>query len=423
MQPPKPWIPPFALLAGMLAHGLSWLLLALHSWPSVPGLTFPALAWIHLVSLGWLTMTALAVMVHVIPGFLDTDWLLEPVARWSLLPFGLGAASLVSGFLGLGPWALQVGSGLLVAGILGFMIPAFTTMLRYQVPPGTKVPFRFAFTVVLCSLLAAALLGLTMAWALAGAPWSHVLVTWPPLHAVLAGGGWLSLLILGVSARTIFPVTGRKRYLLPLHVPISIGYFGGLLILLVGLLPGLGPGLPGFSWGHVRWLGLGLVGISSVLYLVDIARVLWKAPNQNRPPQAFVAAALAYFVAAMVLGAGVNAGQRHWQAALAFVVLVGWMGQSVNGYLLHIGIRLMLTMVRGDDDETEPLAVTHPRWSWTSFALFQAAILWGTTVLLTGRGEWLPYAGILGLLGWGWLVGTAVMATRRAQALGPLPPA
>lgn len=410
MTETKPWIPPFALMAGMGAHGLSWLLLALTVWPSVPGLTFPALAWIHLVALGWLTMIALSVMIHVIPGFLDTDWELEPVARWALLPYGIGTLLLVGAFLGIGPWAFQWGGGLLVASLVSFMIPAFLTMIRYQVPAGTKVPYRFAFTSVLSALLLAALLGATMAWALAGAPWSHLLATLLPLHAILAGGGWLSLLILGVSARTIFPVTGRKRYLLPFHVIISAGFFGGLILLLLGLIPGIAH----VAW---RWLGVALAGLAAVLYLVDIAKVLWKAPNPNRPPQAFIAAALVYFVITMILGAGVNAGMTQWQAPLAFVALVGWMGQSVNGYLLHIGIRLMLTMVRGEEDETAPAEVTPPAWSWTSFVLFQLAILWGLGVLLTGHGEWLPFSGVLGLLGWFWLVGSAWLSYRRARAV------
>jgi len=410
MTETKPWIPPFALMAGMGAHGLSWLLLALTVWPSVPGLTFPALAWIHLVALGWLTMIALAVMVHVIPGFLDTDWELEPIARWALLPYGIGMLLLVGAFLGIGPWAFQWGGGLLVASLVSFMIPAFLTMIRYKAPEGTKVPYRFAFTSVLCSLLVAAILGATMAWALAGAPWSHLLATLLPLHAILAGGGWLSLLILGVSARTIFPVTGRKRYLLPFHVIISAGFFGGLILLLLGLIPGVAH----VAW---RWLGVGLASLAAVLYLVDIAKVLWKAPNPNRPPQAFIAAALVYFVITMILGAGVNAGMTQWQAPLAFVALVGWMGQSVNGYLLHIGIRLMLTMVRGEEDETAPGEVTPPAWSWTSFVLFQLAILWGLGVLLTGHGEWLPLSGVFGLLGWFWLVGSAWLSYRRARVV------
>jgi hypothetical protein len=404
----KPWIPPFAIMASLMAHGLSWLLLALTPWPNVPGLSFPALAWIHLVALGWLTMTALAIMVHVIPGFLDTDWELEGVARWSLLPYGIGTLLLVSGFLGIGPWAFQWGSGLLIASLAGFMVPAMITMVRYRPPAGTKVPYRFAFTLVLSALAIAAVLGGIMAWALAGAPWPHLLQPLLPLHAVLAGGGWLSLLILGVSTRTIFPVTGRKRFLMPFHVIISAGFTGGLILLLVGLVPGL----EHVAW---RWLGLLLAGLAAVLYLIDVAQILWKAPNPNRPPQAFIAASLVYFVAVVLLGVGVNAGLTSWQAPLAFVALVGWIGQSVNGYLLHIGMRLMLTMVRGDEDETAPVEVVSQAWSWTAFVLFQVAVLWGVGVLLAGRGEWLPASGVLGLLGWFWLVGTALLAYRKAR--------
>lgn len=392
-RPPRPWIPPASLIAGQLAHGLSWLLLTLTAWPATPGLSMPSLAWIHLVSLGWLTMTALGVLVHVIPGFMDVEWRLEGLARWSLLPFGIGVASLVLGFAWVQPWLLAAGSSLIALGLVGFMIPAVATIMSFKATPTLKTPFKTGFLSVLTSLAIAAALGVTMAWALAGAPWTWALVHLPPIHAILAGGGWLSLLIFGVSTRIVFPVTGRRRTKLPLHVFVSAGFTVGAVLLVLGLMPGLAHPI-------LRWVGMGLVALAAAMYLVDMGRLLVGAPNDHKPPIAYVASTLVYLGATVLIGLAVTAGRAEWQAALAYVGLVGWIGLSVNGYLHHIGIRLLATMARGDDDETAPIELLDPRLSWLAFAAQQVAVFGGMIVLLSGAGHLLPAFGVCGLVGW-----------------------
>lgn len=408
-RPPRPWIPPASLIVGQLAHGLSWLLLVFTAWPATPGLGMASLAWIHMVALGWLTMTALGVLVHVIPGFMDVEWRLEGLARWSLLPYGIGVAGLVAGFALAWPGAIALGGTLVALGLAGYMVPAVTTILSFKATPTLKTPFKTGFLSVLGSLAIAAVLGVTMAWALAGAPWPGALVHLPPIHAILAGGGWLSLLIFGVSTRTIFPVTGRRRTKLPLHVLVSTGFTVGATVLVLGLVPGL-------AHPALRWVGLGLVAIAAASYLIDMGRLVYRAPNDHKPPIAYVASTLVYLAATVVIGLAVNAGRAEWQAPLAFVALVGWMGLSVNGYLHHIGIRLLATMARGEDDDTRPGELLNPRLSWIAFGFQQAAVLGGTLLLLAGAGQWLPVAGTCGLLGWLFMMLNLRSAWGRATA-------
>lgn len=407
--PSRPWIPPASLIAGQVAHGLSWLLLLVTPWPATPGLSMPGLAWIHLIALGWLTMTALGVLVHVIPGFMDVEWRLERMARWSLLPFGLGVTSLVLGFWTVQPWALALGSTLIALGLVGFMIPAVATILSFRPSENLKTPFKTGFLTVLSALAIAAALGVTMAWALAGAPWPTALIHLPPVHAVLAGGGWLSLLIFGVSTRIVFPVTGRRRVKLPFHAATSAGFTVGVATLAVGLLPGIGHPI-------VRWVGMGLVAIAVALYLVDMGKLLYRAPNDHKPPIAYVASTLVYLAATVLIGLAVTAGRSQWQAALAYVALVGWVGLSVNGYLHHVGVRLLATMARGDEDETRPIELLTPSLSWLAWGAQQLAVLGGTVLLLTGGGRWLPVFGACGLVGWLVMMLNIRLAWRRATA-------
>lgn len=402
MSETRPWIPPYAMAAAQLAHGLSWLILAVGTWPPAMGLFFPGLAWVHLVALGWLTLTALAVLVHVIPGFLDVAWRGETLARWSLMPFAGGVVGLVAGFWWQEPNWLALAAPAIMLGLMGYGFPAWLTVLSFRPPPGERAPFRGAFTFVLGVLVTVAALGLTMAWGLAGWP---APVWWPrllPAHALLAGGGWLTLLIFGVSTRTAFRITGRPRRRLPFHGWTSALFSMGIVLMV---------------WPPLSGVGLVLVSLGCLLYVWDLAAVLWRPPTLHRPPVVFVAFTLAYLVGVLILGWGIWLGHSAWQPAFAFLALAGWIGQSVNGYALHIGIRLLATLVRGDEDETEPGELLVPLWSWVSLVLFQLAVVGGTWSLLNDMPRALNLAGWAGLLGWAvWLLNVR-QAWRRAVIL------
>lgn len=89
----------------------------------------------------------------------------------------------------------------------------------------------------------------------------------------------------------------------------------------------------------------------------------------------------------------------------------------VNGHLYHIGIRVLATIARGEDDETRPGELLSAPLSWGSWGAFQAAVITGAGGLLAGNGPWVALAGGLGLLGW-LLMGTNVVLAWRA-ALRP----
>lgn len=405
---PKPWMPPLALISAQLAHGLSWLMLAMIQWGPLPGLSMPALAWIHTVSLGWLTLTALSVLVHVIPGFFDVDWVAEDLARKSLAIYAAGAISLVSGFWFTAPWALGLGGALIALGLAGFLIPATMTILRQRPEPGAKAPLKRGFALVFTFLATAATLGVLMAWTLAGAPWGSLLAILPPMHAAIAGIGWLSLLIFGVSPRILFPVSGHKRRVMPLHWMASAAWTVSVPALVVGYFP---------STYSVPFLALGtftfVLGV--LLYAKDTLSLLLTAPNTHKPPIAFVTMGILYLVLGAGLAAGVFLGRSEWQPALVYVLLTGWVAQSINGYLSHVGIRLLATMARGEDDETRPGEILGASLSWGAFAAFQAAVLGGTVALVMAQGHWLSLAGILGLVGWGTLMLNVRLAWVKAK--------
>lgn len=389
----RPWMPHVALISAQLAHGISWLLLAIVHWGPQPGLSMPSLTWIHTVSLGWLTLTALSVLVHVIPGFFDVDWVAEDVARRSLAVYAAGVVSLVGGFWFITPWALGFGGTLIALGLTGFLIPATLTILRQHPEPGAKAPLKRGFALVFFSLATAATLGVIMAWTLAGAPWGSLLAVLPPMHAAIAGIGWLSLLIFGVSPRILFPVSGQPHRKMPLHWIASAAWTLSVPSLVIGYVPST-VSLPFLALGTVTFV------LGALIYAWDASSLLWAAPNSHKPPIAFVSVAILYLLIGAGLAGGILLGHAEWQPALVFVLLTGWVAQSINGYLLHVGIRLLATMARGDNDGPRPGDLLSAPLSWVAFTAFQAAVLGGTLSLLTSQGPWLSLAGALGLVGW-----------------------
>jgi hypothetical protein len=53
----------------------------------------------------------------------------------------------------------------------------------------------------------------------------------------------------------------------------------------------------------------------------------------------------------------------------------------VNAHLHHLGVRVLTTLLRGDDDETRPWDVVNQPLAWLTFGLAQLAVA-GTVLAL-----------------------------------------
>ena len=113
--------------------------------------------------------------------------------------------------------------------------------------------------------------------------------------------------------------------------------------------------------------------------------------------------------------ADLAAGHPDWQPAYVYLALVGWLGQMVNAHLHHIGIRVLATLARGEDDETRPQALLTAPLSWATFGVYQAAVVLGAVGLLAHQAPAVALAGACGLLGWGLMGANLARAWRRAR--------
>jgi hypothetical protein len=183
------------------------------------------------------------------------------------------------------------------------------------------------------------------------------------------------------------------------------GVFAGSVLLALGLAA---------SITIVAAAGAFAVTVGVLLYIVDVADTLFRASVPHRPPQAFIGAALVWLVVALAVGAGTLLG-RPRQPVYGFVVLVGWVGQMVNAHIFHIGVRLIATMFRDDDDETPRSELLVRSLSWTTFALFQAALAICAFGLATQQMDCVLAGAILGFAGWLTMLLNLDMACRRAR--------
>ncbi len=370
----------------------------------------PALGWVHLVALGWLTMIALSVLVHVIPAFTDVVWRWETLARRSLTVYAVGVVVLVAGFCTGARGILSWGGTIVALGLLGYAVPAAVTLVSAFRLGRVEAAIARALGATLTFLLLAAALGVAFTWALDGRLPATILVTGAPIHAELGLIGWLTVLIMGVSARTVGPIAGARSAQAWRHVTAGSAEIVGM----VAAGAGFAIRLP-----TVLWIGTVVLGIGVAVYVIDLSSILRRATVSHRPPQAFMAWAALWLLLAFVLGVGTLRGSP-WGPAFVYVVLMGWLGQMVNAHLHHIGIRLLSTAFRGDDDETRPGELLSVTLSWTTFVLFQAAVLAGVAALLLDHWTLHTAAAAAGLLGWVAMTANALYAARRASQPTPV---
>ncbi|HLI97298.1 MAG TPA: hypothetical protein VKT72_14615 [Candidatus Baltobacteraceae bacterium] len=403
------WIPPAALLYAHLAHGFSWGLLLWAAWSANAHHGFVGFAWIHAIALGWVTMAALAILIHALPNFIDVEYRGETIARWMLVAYGAGVALLLYGFLG-NPRTLGPAGDLLFASILVYLLTAFWTLSGAMRGERVQRAVARAFGGTFLFLLATAVIGYGLAGLLSGRgmTWAASL---PAAHATLGTLGWLSLLIFGVSMRTLRPITGAQTRFRWMH--IVVGTFT-----LIGI-PLLAAGLAVYDYS-IAWIGAVLFLLASLGYVFDVFDILRRASVPHRPPQAFVAAAMLWFLTALAIGGGALSG-KPWQPAYIFVLLAGWIGQMVLAHFHHIGVRLISTIYRGEDDETRPHQLLEPRLSWYAFGAFQIGVAIVAVGLLQHKLGLIARGSVFGLTAWIALTTNIFAARARAKALPPKP--
>jgi len=351
------WIPPIPLAAGIAFQCLAWSLVLVHAVHPSFGIE---LAWVHAVALGWLTVVALAVLLHVIPGFTDLAWRAEDVARGTVLVICVAAFALVFSFATSTPGGVAFAGGALAVAVVLYASLALWT-LGGRAPDRRSAAIARALGMVIAALAVTALLGGQLSL---GYAWADVrLMTVAPSHALLGIVAWLTVLVTGVSTRTFRPMLGTQSRWPAAHVITGAGLFVGSIIAAVAA-----------PWSPMLLrAGVLLAAVGALAYIADAADILRRTPNPNHAARAFVSASVTWLAIATALAIAASWGAPVARAAIV-IGLAGWIGQMVNAHIHHLGVRVVSTFIAGDDDETRPWTLLAPALSWTAFVAGQIAV-------------------------------------------------
>ncbi len=268
-------------------------------------------ALVHVVALGFVTAVAVGVMYHIAPlGFGQP--LAVPAAGfgvWAGLVAGAGAMTWGMATVHTG-WE-AAGGVVLGVTMIGFAAHVGSVALRAR----RHYPPTHYQAVAVAWLACVGILGATIAVMVdRGAP--DGLLTILAAKIVVAIGGWLGVLVVGVSYQLVpmFTLTTkRQRTLVPVLVLLVLGVLGTVVACLAG------------APAPVRVLAAGPYVAGAVLHAGDILRLV--AARRDRaigPVAAGQVLGALLFVAGAGLGAVAMTGDEPWPQLAVATALAGW---------------------------------------------------------------------------------------------------
>lgn len=322
------WLPLPFLLTGALGAALFGVALPLIAPQALLAPDFPhVLALVHIATLGWLTMTIMGASLQLAPVILVSPLRAARFDRAQYPLYLAGVALLVSGFW-MARTALLIGGGILVvAAVAHYALIMGVTILRATTHP-LSARYLAASVAYLCLVVS---LGLTAAlnfqFGFLGAGADRLLLA----HITLGVVGWLTTTLIGVSYTLV------RMFALAHGHGDTLGR--RIFLLLNGGIIGLASGFA-LDWSWLRAVG-GAALIAAVwLFAYDYGRMLRARKRKLLDvTQRHGIAAVGYLVAVIpagVVAALIGAQREPTLVALALAALVGWLGQSIIGYLYKI---------------------------------------------------------------------------------------
>lgn len=288
------------------------------------------LALVHTATLGWFTMTIMGAMYQLVPVVLVTRLRAMPLAYCQMALYLAGVVTLVSGFWFTALPALIAGGSLVLTAATIFAVHLLVTI---SLAP--RRPLTAGYLIAsLVYLLLVVNLGLTAAlnlrWGFLGAATQHLLLA----HMVIGLGGWLALTVIGVSYKLMpmFALVHRQseRFGWGLLIALNIG--------LLGLAFSLGLAAP--AW--LIDLAGGVLALALLGFVWDFGRMLRARKKQTIDVmQRFTIVGVGYLALGVLLCSAIVAFHLNtafgpvWLAA-AYLLLLGWVGQTILGNLQKI---------------------------------------------------------------------------------------
>ncbi len=322
------WLPLPFLLTGAVGAAIVGGLLPFIAPQALLAPGYPhVLALVHIATLGWLTMIIMGASLQLAPVILVSPLRAARLARAQYPLYLIGVVTLVIGFWTAQTLALIVGGALVVVAIAHYATIMGVTLARATTHP-LSARYLTASVTYLCIV---ASLGLTAAlnfqFGFLGASVDRLLLA----HITLGVVGWLTCTLMGVSYTLV------RMFALVHDHGDTLGQ--RIFLLLNGAIVGLAVGFA------LDWLWLqAIAGLSLIaavwLFAYDYRRMLRIRKRKALDiTQRHGAVAVGYLAVALPAGVALalfGAARQPTLVALALAALVGWLGQSMLGYLYKI---------------------------------------------------------------------------------------
>lgn len=406
------WLPLPFLLTGVGAAALFGALLPVIAPQALLAPGFPhVLALVHIVTLGWLTMTIMGASLQLAPVILVSPLRAARFAGVQYPVYLAGVTLLVTGF-----WLMNTGLLIVGGSIVILAVAHYIVIMGATIAGATKQPLTARYLIASLVYLGIVVsLGLTAAFNLAfgflGAGVQRLLLA----HITLGLAGWLTCTLMGVS------YTLTRLFALVHSHPDTLGQ--RVFLLLNGGVVGLATGFS-LEWVPLEALGgLSLV-VAVWLFALDYRRML--RARKRKPldvTQYHTIAAVMYLVGTITAAVGValaGGGSEPAFVALGLAALVGWLGQSAFGYLYKIVPFLIWQSRYGPLAGRQPVPLmrdlVHQRAAWLSFWLINGGL---TLAILFAMLDWIGAFQVAAMiLGGGLLIAAVnvvgVVAPRRS---------
>lgn len=282
----------------------------------------------HLLTLGFLGMTMLGALTQMLPVLAGAPIAAPHWVAWlTHVPFTLGSAVLVAGFLGAGAAAFGAAIALLGASLAVFGAAAAVSLAR-AAHGDTVNGMRLALAGLVLTVVFGVALALPRAgWTPVSPDWAHV-----DAHAAFGLLGWVLLLVIGIAYQVVpmFQIT-------PPYPPRIARWLAFTLAALLGVYA-LAPLLP-VPMSHAAEAGIAVVVFVFALVtlrlqtqrrrkLPDVTLAFW------RLGMASLIGCVAVWLAAQILPAW--AGSDAYPLLLGVLFLLGFAVSVVSGMLYKI---------------------------------------------------------------------------------------
>jgi hypothetical protein len=385
---------PFRFFAAAAAYYLALWVVTFFAADDLPGFSGgpgPALAVVHLLTLGVLGLTAMGASFQLLPvatrRALAVVWPMK-LAFWLAVP---GIAVLTFGMFAIDPLALTLGA---IASAAGFLVMAVMLADNLARAKGLAVVAAYGWMAV-ASLLALLVLGVALAADLQSAFLADR-GAMALAHFTLAVFGFMGLLAIGFS-HVLVPM-----FALTAPPPRRAGFTGAALAggaVLSGTLGAL------FAVPALLAVALAAGLAASAVYLWTMNWVMTRR-MRKRMGTSFVLIRISWVLlpTSLILGALALAGVgAPFDATLfAFVVLWGWLLTFLLGIWQRI-VPFLTSMHAAKKAGKPPLVseLTPPRLTTTNAVCHLAAISGLALGLVLGDGDVIRAAALVGILGAG----------------------